>query len=38
MADVFRRKTGFVKALPGYLFHGVTALLALWFVLKALGS
>jgi hypothetical protein len=38
MADVFRNKTGIVKALPGYSFHAVTALLALWFVLKALGS
>jgi len=38
MADVLRRRTGIVKAMPGYLFHGATAVLALWFVLKALGS
>jgi hypothetical protein len=38
MVDVVRHKTGFVKAMPGHLFHGVTAVLALWFVLKALGS
>lgn len=38
MADVFRLKTGFGKAMPAYLFHGVTAMLALWFVLKALGT
>jgi len=24
--------------LPGYLFHGVTAVLALWMVTKALGA
>lgn len=38
MADVFRHNTGFVKSLPGYSFHAVTAVLALWFVLKALGT
>jgi hypothetical protein len=38
MADVFRRKSSQIKALPGYLFHGVTAVLALWFLMKALGA
>ena len=40
MADVFRGKySGLsLKLLPGYLFHGVFAALALWFVLKALGG
>ncbi len=38
MADVFRRKLSVAKALPGYLFHGGTAILALWFLFKALGQ
>ncbi len=38
MADVFRHKSSQAKALPGYLFHGVTAVLALWFMMKALGA
>ena len=38
MADVFRHRTSLAKALPGYLFHGITAVLALWFVMKALGA
>jgi hypothetical protein len=38
MADGFRRKSSQIKALPGYLFHGVTAVLALWFLMKALGA
>jgi hypothetical protein len=38
MADVFRRRLSLVKALPGYLVHGVTAVLALWFLTKALGA
>jgi len=40
MADVFRGKySGLsLKLLPGYLFHGVFATLALWFVFKALGA
>jgi hypothetical protein len=38
MVDVFRRRLSFGKALPGYLFHGVTAVLALWFLMKALGA
>ncbi len=37
MAEVFRGKTSNVKAIPGYLFHGLTAVLALWLLLKALG-
>ncbi len=37
MADVFRKKLPLPKALPGYLFHGITALLALWFFLKAVS-
>jgi hypothetical protein len=40
MADVFRgNSSGFSpKMLPGYLFHGVFAVLALWMVMKALGA
>jgi hypothetical protein len=39
MADVFRKSSGLsLKVLPGYLFHGVFAVLALWLVLKALGA
>jgi hypothetical protein len=38
MADVFRGKTSGVKAIPGYLFHGVTAVLALWLFLQALAA
>ena len=38
MADVIRRRQSVVKATPGYLFHGVTAILALWLVMKALGA
>jgi hypothetical protein len=40
MADVLRGKTsGFsAKLLPGYLFHGVFAVLALWLVMKGLGA
>jgi hypothetical protein len=37
MADVFRRRTSQVKALPGYLFHGVTAVLALWFLMGGMA-
>jgi hypothetical protein len=37
MAEVFRGKLANVKAVPAYLFHGLTAILALWLVLKALG-
>jgi hypothetical protein len=38
MADVFRGKVSGVKALPGYMFHGVTAILAAWLFLQALAS
>jgi hypothetical protein len=38
MSEVFRGKMSNVKAMPGYLFHGIFAVLALWLVLKALGS
>jgi hypothetical protein len=40
MADVFRGKSSglSLKMLPGYLFHGVFAVLALWMVMKALGA
>ncbi len=38
MADVVRHKSSLAKALPGYLFHGVTAVLALWFLMKAIGA
>jgi hypothetical protein len=37
MAEVFRGKFTNVKAVPAYLFHGLTAILALWMVMKALG-
>jgi hypothetical protein len=37
---VFRGKTSAVspKIYPAYLFHGATAVLALWLVTKALGA
>lgn len=40
MADVFRGKVSSLspKILPWYAFHGVTAVLALWLFLQALGS
>ncbi len=40
MADVFRGKASGLspKVLPGYAIHGVTAVLALWLVTKALGA
>jgi hypothetical protein len=38
MAEVFRGKLSNGKALPGYLFHGVMAVLALWLVMKAVGA
>jgi hypothetical protein len=38
MAEVLRGKTTTMKAWPGYLFHGLTAVLALWFFTKALGA
>ncbi|MHB1416652.1 MAG: hypothetical protein ACYC1C_15500 [Chloroflexota bacterium] len=40
MADVFRGKVSglSVKMYPGYAFHGVTAILALWLVMQAVGS
>ena len=40
MSDVFRAKYGgFSKqALFGYSFHGVTAVAALWLVMRAIGS
>ncbi len=39
MAGVFRGKMSGSdpKMLPGYLFHGVFAVLAVWLCLKALG-
>jgi hypothetical protein len=39
MADVIRRKTSGLSgaALGGYALHGVTAVLALWMLMKALG-
>ncbi len=38
MADVFRGKSGALslKVIPWYAFHGVTAVLALFLVIKAL--
>jgi hypothetical protein len=40
MADVFRgRSSGLsLKLLPGYVVHGLFAVLALWLALKALGA
>jgi hypothetical protein len=40
LADVFRGKVSGLspKLLPGYLFHGLFAVLALWMALKALGA
>jgi hypothetical protein len=40
MSDVFRKRTsGFsLSLLPGYMFHGVFAVLALWLLAKALGA
>jgi hypothetical protein len=39
MADVFRGRVSGLspKLWPGYLFHGLFAVLALWLVTKALG-
>jgi hypothetical protein len=39
MADVIRGKTPGLSgaALGGYALHGVTAILALWMLMKALG-
>ncbi len=40
MADVFRGKVSGLspKLYPAYATHGVTAILALWLVIKALGG
>jgi len=40
MADVFRHKYSALsaKAVPGYLFHGGTAILSMWMILKAVGG
>lgn len=40
MADVFRGNVSGLspKLLPGYLFHGGFAVLALWLLFKALGT
>lgn len=38
MAEVFRGKLSNIKALPGYVFHGAMAVLALWLVIKAVGA
>ncbi len=38
MADVFRLKSSQMKASVGYLIHGITAVLALWFLMKAVGA
>ncbi len=39
MTDVFRRKYGGLSAQAfwGYFFHGLTAILALWMFMRALG-
>jgi hypothetical protein len=39
MAEVFRGKYAALskQAIGGYAFHGVTALLALWMFMKAVG-
>jgi hypothetical protein len=40
MADVFRNKISGVspKMWPGYAFHGLFAVLALWLAMKGLGA
>lgn len=40
MADVFRGKVSGLspKLFPGYAFHGVTAVLALWMFIQAVQS
>ncbi len=40
MTDVFRRKYGSMsgKAIFGYGFHGVTAILALWLLAQAIAA
>jgi hypothetical protein len=40
MAGVFRRqmRAMSLKMVPAYLFHGVTAVLALFLLFKALGA
>jgi hypothetical protein len=40
MADVFRGKVSGVspKLIPGYLFHGLFAVLALWLAIQGLMS
>jgi hypothetical protein len=40
MSDVIRGKQSglSLKILPGYVFHGAFAVLALWLVFKALGA
>jgi hypothetical protein len=38
MAEVFRGKWSNKEAIPAYLFHGVTAVLTLWLVMKAVGG
>jgi hypothetical protein len=40
LADVLRGKTSglSLKMLPGYLFHGVFAVLALWMLIRALQA
>jgi len=39
LAEVFRGKSAALspKLLPGYGFHGVTAILSLWLFMKALS-
>jgi len=39
MADVFRGKSSVLSAKlwPGYMFHGVTAILVIVFIFKALN-
>jgi hypothetical protein len=40
MAEVFRHKISGVspKMWPGYAFHGMFAVLAVWLAMKALGA
>lgn len=40
MTDVFRGKVSGVspKLWPGYIFHGLFAVLALWMAMQALGA
>lgn len=40
MGDVFRHKYKALsgQAIGGYVFHGVTAILSLWMLIRAIGG